>query len=269
MKRTTDPTAKKKQAQPNANDVQESGEVKFSIPFKPRDDAYPPHKELADSPIYETMRSAALAATPAAVVAQVAASLPGQIRPIERVRTAYQLLDMATFVGEMLSDGKPTNCYNSALKYFELGSMSAIIMKTKLSPVFSRLHADYLPNGWQRIDSFELNKHRVPLDVVMGSIFGRSVPKTKRREKFDEYLEGQFPGEHDTSDWKEKGVPLIFFHEFWIAYPHWRSRATSEKRAKARAGKTEKPKKGRVKKSKDKRRGSRLEKKSLRAKKKI
>jgi hypothetical protein len=269
MKRTPDSAKVKTKHSQNVGDVQEQQEIKIPIPYKVRDDAYPPHKELSESPIYETSNSAALGAIPAAVVAQVAASLPGQIRPVERVRTAYQLLDMATFVGEMLSDGNPARCYNSALKYFELSSMTAIITRTTLSPGFSKLHADYLPDGWQGTSSFELNKHRVPLDAVMGSIFGRSVPRAKRREKFDEYMKGQFPGEHDTSDWDKKGVPLIFFHEFWLAYPHWRSRATSKQRAKARAGKTKKSGKGRVKKSNDKRRGPRLEKKSLGAKKKI
>lgn len=225
---------------PEADNSTPEPEVHSPIPYKVRADAYPPHKELSDSPVYETMNSAALAAIPATIVAQVAAGLPGTLRPVERVRTAYQLLDMATFVSEMISKREATSCYNSALNFFEIGSMAAIVSRTTLSPGFSRLNAECLPDGWQGMDSFKLNKHRVPLDTVMGSIFGRSVPNAKRRAKFDEYLEGQWEGSFKASEWEDDGVPLIFFHECWLAYPHWREQQTSESRSKARKGKTKK-----------------------------
>jgi hypothetical protein len=206
----------------------------------------------------KTHNPQALAAIPIHIVAGIAAQLSAtEPDPVERVRQAYTLLDIAEDAHYGLETAK---CYNWGLDDYVSVRKSGIEMR------------EHLRDPLVVIDEMG---QCVPVDFekAVSSIFGRSIKKHLREKHLALFLIGQpelvdadlcfetgiqkvdpREAEKCVRDWKEKGIPEDAYFKIKRIYPYWKSRQTSN--ARSFAGKT-KGTQGRVVRKNDKRKGSR------------
>lgn len=221
--------------------------------------ANPPPACSADRS-YETLNPGFLATVPVQVVASIAAALPGPLSSVERMRKAYELLDIGSFCRKILNKEIHQRSYDHALFLFELQSDLLRHRRDPFHLSFLEAQKNILPKDWEYYDTEQLIALQYNLQVVMNGIFVRKFPKAKRPQIFISFLKEHRQFHGLAQDWKSKSVSLKDFQQIWFDFQEWR--AHQKHAAKVRAGKAKKSppkgKQGRVRSAKDKRLGARL-----------
>ena len=211
----------------------------------------------------------ALEAIPIHIVAGIAAQLSAsEPDPVERVRQAYTLLDIAESGRYGLEKQR---CFHAGLgEYCEERRMDDFIEKRRIDPlsVFNKKGAQL----------------EVDFETALSKMFGRSVEKKDREPRLALYIQTQWLDDRKEfidsldeiqrarlrsdllitdstatdiiSDWKKHGIPYEIFCDIRDALPEWWKSRLSNAQAVKRKGKT-KGKQGRVVRKNDKRKGSR------------
>ena len=211
----------------------------------------------------------ALEAIPIHIVAGIAAQLSAtEPDPVERVRQAYTLLDIAESGRYGLEKQR---CFHAGLKeYCEERRMDDFFEKRRIDPL-----SGFNEEGAQLEVDFE---------TALSKMFGRNVEKKDREPRLALYIQTQwldpakrlqdgmdesqranlesdlFIGDSTAtdiiSDWKKYGIPYEVFCDITDALPDWWKGQLSRTQAAKRKGKT-KGTQGRVVRKNDKRKGSR------------
>lgn len=209
---------------------------------------------------YETLDPDFLASVPVPIVASIAAALPASLCSVERMRMAYELLDIGAYCYEHLKGGTDPRCYHQALLLFGLQSHLKVMRRNPIDPAFLDSQSDILPRDWETCETEQLLTLSFDLELVLRRIFGRAFSKVKRMQRFVAFLDDTRGDLGVILDWKEKGVPIKDFARIWSDFPEWWGH--QKHAAKVKAGKAKKSppkgKQGRVRSAKDKRLGARL-----------
>lgn len=209
-----------------------------------------------------------LAATPSHIIAGIAAQIQTPVlKPVERVRLAFELLDAAESGIQGL---KKLGCHHTGLNEHLDAQIDFADEKAEADTL---LHSPIIKNDV------------VDFDTAMSLLFSRGVAKKDRPERFARFvtiyylspeaelakeeavnrgdLMSVILGEHKTDSdavlkkWMKEGVPADFFILAQKEFPDWWRAYVRDQRS--RAGKMpKKPKQGRVRRKKDKRIGARL-----------
>ena len=211
----------------------------------------------------------ALEAIPIHIVAGIAAQLSAtEPDPVERVRQAYTLLDIAESGRYGLEKQR---CFHAGLEeYCEELRMGVFFEKRRIDPL--------------SVFNEEGDQLEVDFETALSKMFGRNVEKKDREPRLALYIQTQWlddqkeyldsldeihrarlgPENQITdstatdiiSDWKKYGIPYEVFCDTRDELPEWWKSRLSNTQAAKRKGKT-KGTQGRVVRKNDKRKGSR------------
>jgi hypothetical protein len=205
-------------------------------------------------------------------VASIAASLPGNMSSIDRVKTAFELLDIAEWIkNEAFPDsfgfGYEIQNQQEKGKSFD-GAIANLVATQKRE---ARRHDTTAAFVAANNDILSSKEKTIPLDIVMGRLFDRSTRKSDRPIRLEMFVDdaGWFSLDFNFSElktpqdvmnnWREKGVSKDNFHVLWMEYPDWWRKRVATLRSKAGKSKTNpnKGKQGRVLRASDRRLGAR------------
>lgn len=221
----------------------------------------------------KTHNPQALAAIPIHIVAGIAAQLSAtEPDPVERVRQAYTLLDIAEAGRRSLQE---EGCITPGLSNFAFErkkeqALPRIIAKRNADPLASKNESgDFQP---------------VDFEQALSQIFGRATKKQQRESRLVFYLSGKVSIENTNRaiqewagnpatlpkfqamgkavaekivrEWKSEGIPFHEYLSLKTGLPEWWKGQLSRTQSAKRKGKT-KGTQGRVVRTNDKRKGSR------------